>query len=166
MRDDCRVASMKTNRREDGQFDVLFTGTDGTKFHFFAEPLAGDRYKLGGILTDRGEKPEPSARTRSSTEGPTGRLGRIRLRQEDGKCDFVLTHQGSALTASEVEVLDPTTHKAVELPGDGSEEETIAVDYRLEKPEEPDDAVAVQASTGSPEIWFQFRPISSSSGTV
>lgn len=166
MRDGRRLASMKTNRRDDGQLDVLFTGAEGTHFHFFAEPQEDDRHKLGGILTDRGEKPEPSARTRSSTEGPNGRLGRFRVREGGKECDFVLTHQESALTASEVETLDPSTRKAVDLPGDVSEEATFAIDYRLGKLTEPNDGVSVQGATGNPEVWFSIHRISSNTGTT
>ena len=166
MCDGRRLASMKTNRRDDGQLDVLFTGAECTHFHFFAEPQEDDRHKFGGILTDRGEKPEPSAGTRSSTEAQTGCVGRLRVREGGKECDFALNYGESALTASAVETLDPSTRKAVELPGDVSEEATFAIDYSLGKPREPNDGVPVQGATGNPEVWFSIHRISSSTGTM
>lgn len=165
IRDGRRLASMKTNRRDDGQFGVLFTGAENTRFHLFVELRSDGHYKVGGILTDRGEKPERPARTRSSTEGKGGRLGRLRVRKGGQECDFVLTHDQSALTASKVPTLNPSTRATVQLPGKNSEETEFAVDYSFSKPVETDNAVSVRASTGEPEIWFSFRPIPTSTGT-
>lgn len=133
----------------------------------FTEP-EGNSYKIGGVLTDQGDKPA-GTRIRSSTEGDEGEVGRLAIGPGADEVELAITHdpstQSSAISASELKSLDYTKRREVSLAGDPDSGGNYRIRYSLHEPSRSSSQTAVQVSTGDPKLWLTFeRELRGSSG--
>lgn len=151
---DRRPLSIRTGGTPTGRLDVLLYAAEESDLHLFVNPLEGGRWEIGGQIKDRGAHPV-AARLRSSTEGPTGELGRLAFRENS--CEVALTHgTTSAVTAANLPLLPDPKRERVELPGEPRPDAEFSIGFSLERPEERLGRAIFPASTGGPPLWLTF----------
>ncbi len=162
-----RYFSVHTKERDDGRRDWFLFAADNTDFHAWTEAPDGSRRELGAQAKSRGVHVLEEARIESTRSFAGQELGRVAVDPASRKCEFAVTHGGSATSTSATSALQPGQRVRFDLPGYPSKPATWHIEIWEEKPPpEAPERRSLQLFSGARPLYLGFAgdALSSTSG--